>query len=35
VFEQLPGKGEVRMRRGDTLRLLGAGGGGFGAPATS
>ncbi len=31
VFEQLPGKGEVRMRRGDTLRLLGAGGGGFGA----
>ncbi len=31
TFEQLPGKGEVRMRRGDTLRLLGAGGGGFGA----
>jgi N-methylhydantoinase B/oxoprolinase/acetone carboxylase alpha subunit len=30
VFEQLPGKGEVRMRRGDTLRLLGAGGGGYG-----
>ena len=23
-FEQLPGKGEVRMRTGDTLRLLGA-----------
>jgi N-methylhydantoinase B len=35
TFEQLPGKGEVRMRRGDTLRLLGAGGGGYGLPASS
>lgn len=31
AFRQLPGKGSIELRRGDTLRLLGASGGGFGA----
>jgi N-methylhydantoinase B len=31
--EALPGKGYIHLRRGDVLSLVGAGGGGFGAPA--
>jgi N-methylhydantoinase B len=31
--EPLPGKGYIHLRRGDVLSLVGAGGGGFGAPA--
>ena len=31
--ERLPGKGYIHLHRGDVISLVGAGGGGFGAPA--